>query len=39
MYSSSDLNVEHFITDVLITTVSTAIMSGAIGYIIGKTKE
>ena len=39
MYSSSDLNVEHFITDVLITTVSTAIMCGAIGYIIGKTKE
>ena len=31
MYSSSDLNVEHFITDVLITTVSTAIMCGAIG--------
>jgi uncharacterized membrane protein len=39
MYSSSDLNVENFITDVLITTVSTAIMCGMIGYVLGKTKE
>ena len=39
MYSSSDLNVENFITNVLITTVSTAIMCGMIGYVLGKTKE
>jgi len=39
MYSSSDLNIENFITDVLITTISTGIMCGVIGYIIGKTKN
>ena len=38
MYSSKTLNLEFFITDVFIGSVSTAIMSGAIGTTLGKVK-
>jgi len=38
MYSNRELNIEYLITDVLVTTVSTAVMCGVIGYLVGKTK-
>jgi hypothetical protein len=39
MYSSQTLNLEHFIVDVLIGTISTGIMSGIIAFVIGKTNH
>ena len=36
--ASNGLNIEHFLTDVLIATVSTAIMGGVVALTIGKTK-
>lgn len=36
MYSSKTLNLELFVTDVLIGTISTAIMTSVIAYIIRK---
>lgn len=38
MYSSKTLNLEFFITDVFIGSISTAIMSGSIGATLGKVK-
>ena len=36
--ASNGLKIEHFLTDVLIATVSTAIMGGVVALTIGKTK-
>ncbi len=38
MFSSRSLDLEHFITDVLVATISSAIMGGIVGLTIGKTK-
>lgn len=39
IYSSKTLNIEYFITDLIIGSVSTAFMGGAIGFVLGKTKS
>ena len=36
--SMGDLDIERFITDVLIAVVSTALMGGVVGFTIGKSK-
>ena len=38
MYSSKTFNLEHFITDLFLGTITAAIMGGVIGYVLGKTK-
>ena len=38
MYSSKAFNLEQFITDLFIGSVTAAIMGGVIGYVLGKTK-
>lgn len=37
--ASNGLNIEHFLKDVFIGAVSTAIMGGVVGLTIGKTKK
>lgn len=38
MYSSKAFNLEHFFTDLVIGSITAAIMGGVIGYVLGKTK-
>jgi hypothetical protein len=38
MYSSKVLNLENFIIDLAIGSITAAIMGGVIGYVLGKTK-
>lgn len=39
MYSSTELNVDNFITSVIIDTISAALMGGVIGLVHGKTSK
>lgn len=38
IFSTKALDIEHFITDVLVATVSAAIMGGVVGLTIGKSE-
>lgn len=38
MASSKGFHVEHFVTDVLVATLSTVLMGGIVGFVMGKTK-
>lgn len=36
MFSSKTLDIEHFVTDVFVATISAAVMGGVVGLTIGK---